>query len=400
MQLDKRENTSSTNTHIHKTLYKCCMDVLSFSLICAMENVAWLLELERQMAKFFVCIMLVSPQQQYQLTWIFLHLSVSASICTWFREVTCQRVGNLFMFPMSLVVVCCLDTIPHFPTFCFLRSLQHELFSSFSCLYFYVASLAVKNDNECFFSLFLSLSSLSIRTIGKTSSVCEFCKSSLSIFCYCDFPARIIIPSNKPVTSVWSNPNQIPTSMQFSMAVTMLSRYSHCSTDLITDWLTSWLIDGFTHMRLMNGRTTIIAMCMFKCFLRCINDWPRGQTISIRAEEWHFKWFGIYMVFNFHSEAHLYHPSVRPSVHTSIHPSNGLVISSTFTFTGGNVDVVWQPTPILFARDTISWPKRARRFGEGRKGKVIAWENLNNFHNRASWRRKMWQCGKLYRGCL
>lgn len=79
----------------------------------------------------------------------------SSSICTWFREVICLRVGNLFMFPKSLGAVCCLDTIPHFPTFCFLRSLQHELFSSFSCWHFYVASLSVENDNECFYFFLL-----------------------------------------------------------------------------------------------------------------------------------------------------------------------------------------------------------------------------------------------------
>lgn len=140
------------------------------------------------MAKFFVCIMLVSPQQQYQLTWIFLHLS---SLPPSVRD-----SANLYDVCVLVIYLCflCLSllfghnsTLPHFPTFCFLRSLQHELFSSFSYWHFYVASLAMKNDNECFFSLFFSLSSPNIYTIGKTSSVCEFCKSSLSIFCYCHF---------------------------------------------------------------------------------------------------------------------------------------------------------------------------------------------------------------------
>lgn len=183
---------------------------------------------------------------------------VSSSICTWFREVTCQRVGNLFMFPKSLGAVCCLDTIPHFPIFCFLRSLQHELFSSFSCWHFYVASLAVKNDNECFFfSLpFFSLSSLNIHTIGKTSSVCEFCKSSLSIFCYCDFSSTYHHPlqqaSNKWVIEPKPNPYLNAIFHGGNYAVTPFSLFYWLN---ITDWLADQLTDWRIHSHATDERT-------------------------------------------------------------------------------------------------------------------------------------------------
>lgn len=163
------------------------------------------------MAKFFVCIMLVSPQQQYQLTWIFLHLS---SLPPSVRDSAnlydvCVLVIYLCFLCLSLLFVVWTQfhTSLHFVSFVRFGT---NSFSSFSCWHFYVASLAVKNDNECLFSLFFSLSSLNTHTIGKTSSVCEFCKSSLSIFCYCDFSSTYHHPlqqaSNKCVIEPKPNP--------------------------------------------------------------------------------------------------------------------------------------------------------------------------------------------------